>query len=148
MSNLWKYHTVHNNVLHSLRSSDAYMCQENMTLLVQIMACHLIRAKLSEPMLGYFYGPLGTNFSEISIEMLTFSFKKMHLKSSSVKWRPFCISLNVLKLSSVLYVLNYMLPYPFHWMGKILKGPLYGKTQKWPVWPLGVSYSPLWQKGH
>ena len=41
-------------------------------------------------------GPLGTNFSEILIEIHTFSFKKMHLKMSSAKWRPFCIGLNVL----------------------------------------------------
>ena len=41
--------------------------------------------------------PLGTNFSEILIEILTFSFKKMHLKVSSAKWRPFCLSLNVLR---------------------------------------------------
>ena len=34
-------------------------------------------------------GPLGTNFSEISIGIQTFSFKKMHLKMSSAKWRPF-----------------------------------------------------------
>ena len=31
--------------------------------------------------------PLGTNFSEILIEFYTFSFKKMHLKTSSAKWR-------------------------------------------------------------
>ena len=41
-------------------------------------------------------GPLGTNFSEILIQILTFSFKKMHLKVLSVKRRPFCLSLNVL----------------------------------------------------
>ena len=41
-------------------------------------------------------GLLGTNFSEIWIEILTFSFKKMRLKMSSVKWRPFCLGLNVL----------------------------------------------------
>ena len=40
-------------------------------------------------------GPLGTNFSEIYIEILTFSFKKMHMKVSSVKWQPFCLDLNV-----------------------------------------------------
>ena len=34
-------------------------------------------------------GPLGTNFSEILSEIHTFSFKKMHLKTSSAKWRPF-----------------------------------------------------------
>ena len=41
--------------------------------------------------------PLGTNFSEILIANETFSFKKMHLKKSSAKWCPFCLSLNVLK---------------------------------------------------
>ena len=41
-------------------------------------------------------GPLGTNFSEILIKIHTFSFKKIHLKLSSGKWRPFCLSLNVL----------------------------------------------------
>ena len=43
-------------------------------------------------------GPLGTNFSEILIEILTFSFKKMRLKVSSAKRRPFCLGLNVLRL--------------------------------------------------
>ena len=42
-------------------------------------------------------GTLRTNFSEILSEIHTFSFKKMHLKMSSVKWRPFCLGLNVLK---------------------------------------------------
>ena len=40
-------------------------------------------------------GPLGTNFSEILIEILTFSYKKMRLKVSA-KRRPFCLGLNVL----------------------------------------------------
>ena len=40
--------------------------------------------------------PLGTNFSEILIGIQTFSFKKMSLKMSSAKWRPFCLGLNVL----------------------------------------------------
>ena len=38
-------------------------------------------------------GPLGTNFSENLIEILTFSFTKMRLKVSSAKWRPFCLGL-------------------------------------------------------
>ena len=42
-------------------------------------------------------GPLGTNFSEILIQIHTFSFKKMHFKLSSGKWRPFCPGPNVLK---------------------------------------------------
>ena len=41
-------------------------------------------------------GPLGTNFSEILSEINAFSFKKMLLKMSSRKWRPFCLGLNVL----------------------------------------------------
>ena len=43
-------------------------------------------------------GPLGTNLSEILIEIHAFSFKKMHLKTSSGKWPPFCLGLNVLNL--------------------------------------------------
>ena len=41
---------------------------------------------------------LGTNFSEIAIEIQTFSFKKKYLKVSSAKWRPFCLGLNVLSI--------------------------------------------------
>ena len=41
-------------------------------------------------------GPIGTNFSEILIEIDTFSFKKVRLKMLSGKWRPFCFGLNVL----------------------------------------------------
>ena len=41
-------------------------------------------------------GPLRTNFSEILVKIHTFSFSKIHLKMSSVKWRPFCPGLNVL----------------------------------------------------
>ena len=44
-------------------------------------------------------GPSATNISEILIEILTFSFKKMRLKVSSAKWRPFCLGLNVLMQS-------------------------------------------------
>ena len=40
-------------------------------------------------------GPLGTNFSGMLFEIHTFSFKKIHLKVSSGKWRPFCLGLNV-----------------------------------------------------
>ena len=35
-------------------------------------------------------GLLTTNVSEILIKIQKFSFTKMHLKISSVKWRPFC----------------------------------------------------------
>ena len=45
-------------------------------------------------------GPLGINFSEILIEINTFSFKKMHLKMSSAKWRLFRLGFGVLTSSS------------------------------------------------
>ena len=41
--------------------------------------------------------PLGTNFNEMWIEILAFSFMKMRLKVSSAKWRPFCFGLNELR---------------------------------------------------
>ena len=44
--------------------------------------------------------PLGTKFSEILVEIITFSIKKMHLKMLSVNWRPFCLSLNELTMQS------------------------------------------------
>ena len=39
-----------------------------------------------------------TNVSEILSEIRASSFKKMDLKMSSAKWRPFCLGLNVLYL--------------------------------------------------
>ena len=42
------------------------------------------------------FGPLGTNFREITIEILACPFKKMRLKVSSAKWWPSCFGLNVL----------------------------------------------------
>ena len=42
-------------------------------------------------------GPLVTNFSEILIEIYTLSFKRMHMKMSSGKWRLLCLGLNVLR---------------------------------------------------
>ena len=56
-------------------------------------------------------GPLGINFSEMLIEIQTFSLKKIHLKMSSAKWRPFCLGLNV--LSNGLAFSYKTLPEPF-----------------------------------
>ena len=55
-------------------------------------------------------GPLGTKFSEILIEIHTFSSKKMHLKMLSGKWRPFALSLNVLMFSKLLTIYTHSLP--------------------------------------
>ena len=49
-------------------------------------------------------GPLGTNFSEMLIEIHTFSFKEIQLKMSSGKWRPFCLGLNVLSVPLLLLI--------------------------------------------
>ena len=46
-------------------------------------------------------GTLGTNISEILIEIHTFSFKE-NFKISSGNWRPFCLGLNVLRVSAPL----------------------------------------------
>ena len=43
---------------------------------------------------------LGTNFSDFLVEILIFSFKKMRLKVSSAKRRPFCLGLNELIFDS------------------------------------------------
>ena len=40
--------------------------------------------------------PLRTYFNENVIKIQQFSLKKMHVKMSSAKWRPFCLGLNVL----------------------------------------------------
>ena len=52
-------------------------------------------------------GPLETNFSNILIEIHIFSFRKMHFKISSGKWRPFCLGPHGLMYTYVcVYVLN------------------------------------------
>ena len=50
-----------------------------------------------------FLGALGTKFSEISIEIYTFSFEKLPLKMSAGKWQSFCLGLNVLTLVGLQY---------------------------------------------
>ena len=56
-------------------------------------------------------GPSGTNFSEILIEILTFSFRKIRSKVSSAKWRPFCVGLNVLMDQWYIYFVYALLIY-------------------------------------
>ena len=56
--------------------------------------------------------PLETNFSEILIEIQTFSFKKMHLKMSSGKWRPSCLGLNELTPN---------IPCFFYWQNNVIQ---------------------------
>ena len=53
---------------------------------------------------------LGTNFNEILIEILTFSFKKMRLKVSSAKGRLFSLGLNELNQKSGFIIFSLWLP--------------------------------------
>ena len=48
-------------------------------------------------------GALRTYFSENLIKIQQFSFKKMHVKMSSAKWRSSCLGLNVLSVKPVPY---------------------------------------------
>ena len=65
--------------------------------LVQIMTCRLVSTKpLSEPMVEYCQLGPQEQSSEISVVNQTFSFKKLHLRISYAKWRPFSLGLNVL----------------------------------------------------
>ena len=57
-------------------------------------------------------GPSGTNFNEILIKIHIFSFKKMSLKTSSAKRRPFCLDLNVLNKDSSL--ISYAMDIIYH----------------------------------
>ena len=78
----------------------------------------------------FLIGPLGTNFSEISIKILTFSFTKIRLKVSSAKWRPFCLGLNVLNTRAMTAACDGLSPTPgyysnFWW--SFSKHPLLGR---------------------
>ena len=72
--------------INSFPPSATYMCQLDVSPLVQIMACHLFSAKLLfEPMLDYYQ----LDPCQIWIKTQNFSFMKMHLNMSA-KWWPFC----------------------------------------------------------
>ena len=60
--------------------------------------------------------PLGTNFSELLVEILIFSFKKIHLKVSSAKSRPFCLGLNELICIWKSLIFWYIYIYKSIWM--------------------------------
>ena len=61
--------------------------------LVQIMACHLVRAKPLSNQCGILVtGSLGTNCSEILIDIHAFPFPKIHLKMLAILFRPQCVN--------------------------------------------------------
>ena len=83
--------------LNSLRPSDAYM-RHNITIIGSDNGLSPGRrqAIIWTNAVILSIGPLGTNFSEILIKIITFSFKKMRSKVSSGKRRSSCLGLNVL----------------------------------------------------
>ena len=95
-------------------------------------------------------GPLRTNFSEILIEILKFSFKKMRLKLSSAKRRPFCLGLNVLNQNHPgdhLYVISPMAlaNRRLRWIGFAISFIFIVKIPKWLVatWKYWMSLRPV-----
>ena len=84
--------------VNTLRPSDAFICVVDLTIISSDNGLSPGRRQaIIWTNAGILlFGPLGTNFSEILIEIQTFSLKKIHLKMSSAKWRPFCLGLNVL----------------------------------------------------
>ena len=90
--------------------------------------------------------PLGTYLSEILSEIHTFSFRKMHLKTSSAKWRPFCLGLNVLNADNWTIVQRMLYQWSPDWLSSWHFAPRVTlptsawKTQSWPEWITGNYY--------
>ena len=72
-------------------------------------------------------GPPGTNFSEMLLEIHTFSFQKIHLKMPSGKWRPFCLGLNVLSSNSTSF------PYTTVHRAELVPGVFLAQLFTWKV---------------
>ena len=102
-------HDLNSIAFNSLRSSDAY--SDNGLSPVRRQAIIWTNAGT------FLIGSLGTNFSEIVIEIYIFSFNKLHLKMSSAKWRPSCLGLNVLSgsLGGIIAVQAVQLPSTANW---------------------------------
>ena len=94
-----------------------YNFVNSVTLVTHVLKpcrCKLSSSLTTDILLLLSIGTLTTNFSEILSEMYTFSFKKMHLKMSSAKWRPLCFGLSVLTVLLQLFAkrcLNGTCPY-------------------------------------
>ena len=81
---------------------------------------------------------LGTNFSEISIAIHTFSLNKLHFINQSGKWQPFCLGLNVLNLLKWLPVAIYS-ACQMEWGHHVICG-LSLPLQMTHGWPTNVSW--------
>ena len=99
-------------VTSSIQEPVASNCDVTMTDCSRVVAMDAFLAYFVNPVFQHgaslvlLIGPLGTNFSEILIEILTFSFKKIRLKVSSAKRWPFCLGLNVLNKTLCFSILH------------------------------------------
>ena len=84
--------------VHSLRPSDAHIYVDKLIIIGSNIGLSPGRRQaIIWTKAGILLnGPLGTNFSEISIAIQTFSLTKIRLKMLPAKCCPFCLSLNVL----------------------------------------------------
>ena len=84
--------------LNSLRPNDAYIYISKLTNIGSDngLSPDQCQAIIWTNAGRLFIRPLGTDFSEIFIQIYAFSFKKMDLKMLSGKWRPSCLGPNVL----------------------------------------------------
>ena len=100
--------------INSLRPSDAYMCRYDKLTIIGSdngLSPGRRQAIIWTNVGILLIGPLGRKVSEILSGIQIFSFKKMHLKMSSAKWRPFCLGLNVSKIFSLYWTVFYSLFY-------------------------------------
>ena len=88
--------------VNSLKPRDAYMRRQSIIGSDNCLSPGRCQAIIWIHVGILLIGPLGTNITEISIEMFTFSSKKMYLKMSSGKWRLSVRWINI-KTSSYQY---------------------------------------------
>ena len=91
----------HSCDFNSFRPSDAFICMSKLTV---IGSDNGLLAGQPQAIIWtnagiFLIRLLETHFSEITIEINTFSFKKMHWKMSSAKWWTCCLGLNVFLIS-------------------------------------------------
>ena len=97
--NLWDYSIVDRHLSHWDRVT--HICVSKLTIIGLDNNLSPCRHKAIIWTIAdiFFIGLLGTNFDDILIEIYTSSLKKIHFKTWSGKWRPFCFGLNVLKVA-------------------------------------------------
>ena len=115
------------NHINSSPTSAAFMLQWTGSALVQPIR-HQAITWTNAHLLSI--GPLGTNFSEIWINIQNFSFKKIHLKISSAKWRPFCPLGDELREHGKCISISY-----YFWTDMPQAAEIFAYGRKGPVYP-------------